>query len=362
MIARVLRSAGFYVREDVRFSELTTFGLGGPCAALVDLDDPARLGDLLGLSEELGRDVMVLGGGSNLLASDEGYEGAVVRLVNTQRTVERYGDRFVVRAGAGGDWSGFVDWCVAEGLCGLECLSGIPGTVGASPVQNVGAYGQEVASTIRAVHAWDRQASGAVVLGPARCRFSYRDSLFKTSGRYVVTAVEFELERTGLSRPLAYRELAGELGSQVGAVAPLADVAEAVLALRRRKGMVVGEGDPDSRSAGSFFTNPMVGSLQLQKLRALGTSVPVFGVGTGQVEGEGLWKVPAAWLVEHAGFARGYTRGRAAISTKHALALVALDGATAADVVGLAREVRDEVAERFGVGLRPEPVLLGLSL
>jgi UDP-N-acetylmuramate dehydrogenase len=361
MSADALRSAGFSVREGVPFAELTTLGVGGPCARLVDLDEPGRLGDLLGLLARAHQPVFVLGGGSNLLVSDAGYDGTAVKIVRGPRQVTAEGDFVHVRASAGEDWSGFVEWCVGEGLSGVECLSGVPGTVGASPVQNVGAYGQEIATTVRFVHAWDRLSLTEVSLRNGECEFSYRDSIFKRTDRFIVTAVDFVLERSVLSAPIRYDELARVLGVAPGARVEAADVARAVLGLRKAKGMVLSPLDPDARSAGSFFTNPLVDDAKLRELRRLNPNVPFWPQPSSPGQGQRA-KVPAAWLIENAGFARGYTRGRAAISTKHTLALVARDGATASDIVGLAVEVRDGVEARFGIRLQPEPVLLGLSM
>ncbi|HET9058294.1 MAG TPA: UDP-N-acetylmuramate dehydrogenase [Acidimicrobiales bacterium] len=358
MSANALRSAGFYVREGVPFAELTTFGVGGPCACLVELEAHERLGELLALLTE---PVFVLGGGSNLLVSDGGYDGTAVRLLPCARSVATDGELAIVKVSAGEDWSSFAEWCVGEGLSGVECLSGIPGTVGATPVQNVGAYGQEVASRIRHVHVWDRATSRSKVLGAAECGFAYRDSRFKKNRRFVIVSVEFALERSRLSAPVRYEELARALGVAVGARASLGDVALAVLGLRKNKGMVLDEADPDTKSAGSFFTNPVVSLSRLADLQRISPEIPYWRQSSGDVAQQGV-KLAAAWLIEQAGFTRGYTKGRAGISTKHTLALVARDGASAADIIALAAEVQEGVHARFGVRLQPEPVLLGLSI
>lgn len=361
MSADLLRSAGFRVREGVAFSELTTMGVGGPCARLVELDDPGRLGELLRLAGGASAHTFVLGGGSNLLVSDAGFDGTAVRLQPQPRSVAAQSETVAVRASAGEDWSGFVEWCVAEGLAGVECLSGIPGTVGATPVQNVGAYGQDIASIVRCVTAWDQVGARYVSLGNGQCEFSYRDSMFKRSDRFVVIAVEFTLQRSAVSTPIRYEELARVLDVRVGARVRLQEVARAVVELRKAKGMVLSEDDPDTRSAGSFFTNPLLNQAELAALRRLAPGVPFWPQASRAGQEAGA-KVPAAWLIENAGFSRGYARGRAAISTKHTLALVAREGGMAVDIIELAREVRDGVEARFGVRLRPEPVLLGLSL
>jgi len=333
----------------------TTLGVGGPAERFVEVDDPASLAGALAEARLEGSPLLVLGAGSNVVIADEGFAGTVVRVAMVGRRVEHNGEGVVVSVAAGEDWSSFVSYCVAEGFSGLECLSGIPGSVGATPVQNVGAYGQEVRETVAGVTVWDRFEHRARHLSPGDCQFGYRDSVFKRSGRYVVTEVTFCLERSALSRPLRYAELAKLLGVAVGSRAPLDVTSQAVISLRRVKGMVLDSSDPDSRSVGSFFTNPVLDAAAMSRLAELAPAVPRFAVPDGT-------KVPAAWLVEHAGFARGYRRGLAAISTKHALAITAGAGCSAADVVALAKEVRDGVRVRFGVLLVPEPALVGVHL
>ena len=343
------------VRRGVPLSEWTTLGLGGPADVLVEVDDVGSLSAVLAEAEAGARPVLVLGGGSNLVISDDGFPGTVVRVGIKGVNVEPDGEGALVRAGAGEDWSSLVSSCVAEGLSGIECLSGIPGLAGGAPVQNVGAYGQEVAGTIVAVTVWDRPRHCTRELAPSDCGFAYRDSVFKRGSTYVVTEVCFRLQRSALSQPLRYAELARHLGCELGQGAPLQLTAQAVLDLRRSKGMVLDRSDPDTRSAGSFFTNPVLDDLQLARLRELAPDVPTFPAPPGT-------KVPAAWLVERAGFAKGYRQGGAAISTKHALALTARQGGTTADLLALARAVRDGVHGRFGVLLEPEPVLVGAHL
>jgi UDP-N-acetylmuramate dehydrogenase len=281
-----------------------------------------------------------------------------------------------VAVAAGEDWDGLVSQCAAEGLSGIECLSGIPGLAGATPIQNVGAYGQEVAETVVAVRAYDRVLDAVVQLPAADCGFGYRTSAFKrhaaatasrratlepaaATGRYVVLGVTFRLARDPLSAPVRYAELARALGVTEGGRVPLAEARSAVLTLRRGKGMVLDRADPDTRSAGSFFTNPVLDPGQFAELRrrAPDVSVPHYPAEDGRV------KVPAAWLIEHSGFTKGYSHnGGAAISSKHTLALVNQGGASAASLIGLAREIRDGVRQTFGVELIPEPVLVGAVL
>ncbi|GAA3125896.1 UDP-N-acetylmuramate dehydrogenase [Nonomuraea salmonea] len=300
----------------------------------------------------------MLGGGSNLVVADEGFDGLVIKVATEGVTFTRDGEQIVVTAEAGEDWDALVARAVSEGWSGIECMSGVPGQVGSTPIQNVGAYGQEVAQTVRCVRAYDRLTRQVVDIEARQCGFSYRDSVFKRDlSRYVVLAVTYTLEVSGLSGPLAYEELARRLGTEVGGRVPLAEAREAVLGLRRGKGMVLDPGDPDTRSAGSFFTNPVLTAEQAAELAVRAPGHPQW-----EVPG-GLVKVPAAWLIEQAGFAKGYERGPVRISTKHTLALTNPTGAaTTRDLLALAREVRDGVREKFGVTLVNEPVMVGCIL
>jgi len=329
---------------DAPLAPLTTLRLGGPARRLVPV---ATEGELVDAVREADEPLLLLAGGSNLVLPDAGWPGLVVRVQT--RGVQRDGGLLEVQAGEA--WDELVAMTVAEGLAGFECLAGIPGTVGATPIQNVGAYGQEVSQTVRSVRVLDRGTGAVAELAPADCGFTYRSSAFKrTPGRWVVLAVTFALEPAGASQPLRYAELARALGVEPGGSAPLADVRAAVLALRRGKGMVVDPGDPDSVSAGSFFTNPI---LEAGAFAALEPRPPAFPQPDGRV------KTSAAWLIERAGFRKGYARGRVAISSKHALALVNRGGATTAELLALAREVAAGVHDRFGVELQPEPTIVG---
>ncbi|TLP66028.1 UDP-N-acetylmuramate dehydrogenase [Microbispora triticiradicis] len=343
----------------VALARYTTLRTGGPARAFAEAD---TTGDLVGLVAEADRDeepVLVLGGGSNLLVGDEGFGGLVVRVVT--RGVESAPDgdgRVLVTAQAGEDWDALVARCVAEGLSGIECLSGIPGLVGSTPIQNVGAYGQDVSQTVTGVRVYDRGTGEVADLTAAECGFAYRHSAFKRDPeRHVVLAVTYALERSALSGPVAYRELAARLGVEIGERVPLTEAREAVLELRRGKGMVLDPDDPDTRSAGSFFTNPVLGPDEAAALELRAPGHPHWDMPDGSV------KIPAAWLIENAGFPKGYEKGRARISTKHTLALTNPTGeAGAAELLALAREVRDGVHEKFGVWLVNEPVLVGASL
>jgi len=337
------------------FSDLTTIGVGGPVEELLDVASTEELACALADAATRHRPVLVLGGGSNLVVSDAGFAGTALRVGLKGWRARGAGDYVFVEVGAGEEWWGFVKRCVSLGLSGIECLSGIPGSVGGTPVQNVGAYGQEVSEVISEVSVWDRRERRVKTLPPDKCRFGYRTSVFKRSDRYVVTRVTFRLQRSSLAQPLRYRELADKMNARLGDRPPLEETARAVVELRRQKGMVIDPSDPDTKSAGSFFTNPVLSAAQMSELARLAPGVPSFPAAGGT-------KVPAAWLVEHAGFPRGYKLGRAAISSKHTLALIALPGATAREVVALAKQVRDGVEELFGVRLAPEPVLVGLDL
>ncbi len=288
-----------------------------------------------------------------MVVSDAGFPGLAV-LIRT-RGVTRDGDR--LRAAAGESWDDLVAYAVDQRLAGIECLAGIPGLVGATPIQNVGAYGQEVSDVISSVTAYDRRDAKMCVLEPAECGFGYRTSRFKSeAGRWVVTEVEFALRPGAESRP-RYGELTRSLGLEAGGGAAVESVREAVLTLRRSKGMVLDPSDPDTAGCGSFFTNPVLDEQAFAALsERTSAAVPAFS------EAGGRFKVPAAWLIDRAGFAKGYGSGAARLSTKHVLAITNRGGASAADVLALAREVRDGVRERLGVTLVNEPVLVGLEL
>jgi len=309
-------------------------------------------------ADAAGEELLVLAGGSNVVVADAGFPGVVVAIAS--KGIARTEGKLMVQAGE--DWDAFVAQAVAEGLAGIECLSGIPGSVGATPIQNVGAYGQDVAETVDWVCAYDRRLREVVALDRAACGFSYRSSAFKREpGRWVVLAVSFALESSADSRPVRYAELARALGISVGARAPLADVRAAVLALRRAKGMVIDPADPDSVSAGSFFTNPILtpGELSVLERRVaerLGADARL----PRYPEKDGRVKTSAAWLIEHAGFARGHgDPATVAISAKHTLALTNRGAGTTAQLVALAREIVAGVEEAFGVSLVLEPVFVG---
>jgi UDP-N-acetylmuramate dehydrogenase len=333
------------VEHDVPLAPLTTLGLGGPAQRFVRVIDDRDLTEVLTSGERM----LVLGGGSNLVVADAGFPGLVVRIASEGFTVERAGERALVTARAGTPWDAFVAEMVGAGFAGVECLSGIPGLVGATPMQNVGAYGQEVSDTITDVRAFDREVGGDVSVANAGCAFGYRTSKFRGSTRWTVRDVRFALARSELSAPIRYGELAKALGIREGERAPLQRVRDTVIALRRGKGMVIDAADPESRSAGSFFTNPVV---ELANAARVPTEAPRWAQPDGRV------KLSAAWLIEHAGFAKGYASDGVGISNKHALALVHRGGGTTRALLALATAIQTTVRDRFGIALEIEPVIV----
>jgi UDP-N-acetylmuramate dehydrogenase len=340
-----------------RLSELTTLRLGGYARALVEARSEA---ELLEAVRGTGGPLLLVAGGSNLVVADDGFPGTVVRVLTAGVEARERDGRVELTVQAGEEWEAFVARCVADGLAGVESLSGIPGSIGATPIQNVGAYGQEVAETVVSVRVLDRERDAVEELPAAECGFAYRSSAFKRMpGRWVVLAVTFVLEHRELSAPLSYAELARRLAVEPGEGAPLADVREAVLGLRRGKGMVLDPGDPDSVSAGSFFTNPI---LESDAFAALEERAAEHGRPPRFPEPDGRVKTSAAWLIERAGFHRGHGDPHGiAISSKHTLALTNRGAGTTAELLALAREIASGVRERFGVALEPEPTLVGLE-
>ena len=332
----------------------TTFRLGGPARRFVEATTEQQLIDTVADCDSRGEPVLVLGGGSNVLIADEGFDGTVVK-VATRGVRAEVGDcsGAQLEVAAGEVWDDLVARAVAAQWSGMETLSGIPGSVGAVPIQNVGAYGAEVATLIQRVRTWDRAEGVIRTFAAAECGFGYRDSRFKREkGRHLVLRVDFQLPLGELGQPVRYPELARALGVEVGQRAPAARVRETVLAIRRRKGMVLDANDHDTWSAGSFFTNPILTPGQAASLPAEAPRFPA---------GEGV-KTSAAWLIQHAGYPAGHGSGPARLSTRHVLALTNRGCATTADVLALAREIRDGVRERFGITLVPEVNLVGVSI
>jgi UDP-N-acetylmuramate dehydrogenase len=346
----------------VRLADYTTIGLGGPARSFVRASTESELVSAVRAADARGEPVLILGGGSNLVIADEGFDGTVVQVAT--RGFRPGPAPGLVSVAAGEDWDAVVARTVAQGLAGLECLSGIPGLAGATPIQNVGAYGQEVSQTITEVRVYDRQAQKIVTLPNGQCDFGYRTSRFRGAGAFVVLEVTFGLAVPPRSVPVRYAELAAALGVAVGDQVPAPRARAAVLELRRRKGMVIDPADPDTRSVGSFFVNPVLDGATLAAVEAAtrvrcgpDVRVPRFDAG------DGLVKVPAAWLIERAGFGKGYHGGDGArISAKHTLALVNAGSASTASLLALARQIRDGVRDTFGVSLRAEPVLVGVAL
>ena len=351
---------------------LTTAGVGGPARTLIEARPEQEIIDAVRTADEAGEPLLILAGGSNLIIADEGFEGTVLRIASTGFTVnddDATCGGVMVKAQAGQDWDELVKYTVLHAFSGLEALSGIPGSTGATPVQNVGAYGSDVSQTIATVRTWDRQAGAVKSFTNFELRFGYRDSLLKQttvngSPRYVVLTVEFQLGLGRMSAPVKYAELARALGVEPGKRAHANDVRREVLRLRAAKGMVLDPQDRDTFSTGSFFTNPVVGE---SVAAALPEDAPRYPTGE-----PGMVKLSAAWLIDRAGFAKGFgldadagfavAGGRAALSTKHTLALTNRGGASALDILAVAGLVADGVEKEFGIRLHPEPLLIGCAL
>lgn len=350
------------VEENKTLAPYTTFDIGGPARWFIEASTEQDVVEATLWAREQAVPMFVLGGGSNLLVADAGFDGLALHIA--LRGIEIHADttsgQALLRANAGEDWDRCVEEAVRSDCAGIECLAGIPGTVGGTPVQNVGAYGQEVASAIECVRAFDLYAHTFVELGAAECRFAYRRSRFNSSdrGRYIVTRVDYRLTRGG-APTLRYADLqrAFAAGTQPG----LIEVAEVVRRVRQSKGMLMVDGDPDCRSAGSFFKNPVLSAGELPRIAvAAGKEPPHFPAGM-DAENRELVKVPAAWLIEQAGFSKGFTLGAAGVSSRHTLALINRGGAKAEDILALATRIRSVVKERFGIELRMEPVRVGFD-
>ncbi len=346
------------LREDVPLAPMTTLGVGGAAKYFVEAASVEEVRAAVECARARGLPLFVLGGGSNLVVADTGFPGLVLKIGLRGIESRRENGKVLFTAAAGEEWDRFVAQAVAANCAGVECMSGIPGTVGATPVQNVGAYGQEVAETISEVETLDLRTGERRAICNPGCEFGYRSSIFngRERGRHIILGVTFALEPGGAPR-IDYGDLKKYLAARAG-TATLAEVREAVRQIRASKAMLLVAGDEDCRSAGSFFKNPVLSSKRYEELRAASVGrgeIPHWRAANGEV------KVSAAWLVEHAGFPRGYARGAVGISRKHALAIVNRGGARAAEIVALKDGIQQAVAERFGVELHPEPVFLGFA-
>jgi UDP-N-acetylmuramate dehydrogenase len=342
--------------ENVPMAPYTTFKIGGPARWFAEASSEPDVLKAVEFAQERSLPLFVLGGGSNLLVSDQGFSGLVLRIAVQGISQFFEADRLIFRVGAGENWDEFVSYAVALDCAGIECLAGIPGTVGGTPVQNVGAYGQEVSQTILGVRALDLHSHEIVEMDGLACGFAYRQSLFNTAqkGRYIVTRVDYSL-CSGGAPTLSYADLKRHF-SDGDPLPSLTEVADAVRLIRRSKGMFLVAGDPDSASAGSFFKNPVVPGDTLAAIAAAvspGTTIPQYPAENGKV------KLAAAWLLEQAGFGKGYGAGRAGISSRHTLALINRGDASAEDVLGLSAEIVAGVEAKFGITLEREPVYVG---
>jgi len=348
-----------HLQENSPLAPLTTFGVGGPARYLLEAHTPTEVAEAVTFAGSHYLPLFVLGGGSNLVIGDAGWPGLVLKIAigGTEKLVGEQDGKILFDVGAGESWDGFVAQSVAASCAGVECLSGIPGSVGGTPVQNVGAYGQEVSQTIESVQVFDRSERQIRELCNEACGFAYRSSIFNTSerGRFIILRVTYALTPGG-HLFLEYADLKRHF--EESSSPTLAEVREAVLQIRKRKGMLIVEGDPDSRSAGSFFKNPVLSEEQLQDMKnraqARNLVVPTYPA-LAQSH-----KVSAAWLVEHSGFSRGYSLGHVGISSKHALAIVNRGGASAAEILSLKLQIQEKVQEMWGIRLEPEPVFVGI--
>jgi UDP-N-acetylmuramate dehydrogenase len=349
------------IEENKPLAPFTTFGIGGPARWFVEALSEEEIAEAAAWARERTTKLFVLGGGSNLLVSDAGFDGLVLRVGLrgiTAVNVPGEPGHTIYQAAAGEDWEHCVQQTIEDDCAGLECLAGIPGTVGGTPVQNVGAYGQEVASAIERVRAYDLREHSFVEFAAAECGFAYRRSRFSSEdrGRCIVTRVDYRLTPGG-APTLRYAEL--QRAFPEGVQPSLAEVAAQVRRIRKAKGMLIVDGDPDCRSAGSFFKNPVVSDEKFRKIAVSSkTPPPSFPAGS-EAENQGQVKVPAAWLIEQAGFAKGYALGAAAVSSRHTLALVNRGGASAEEILALAGQIATAVERRFGICLEMEPVMVG---
>jgi UDP-N-acetylmuramate dehydrogenase len=349
----------FIIQENVPLAGKTTLKIGGAARFFVAAKSENDVVEAVRFAGENSLEIFILGGGSNVLISDKGFDGLVLQVALKGISAFQEADETIfITANAGEDWDELVAYCVDENLAGVECLSGIPGFVGGTPVQNVGAYGQEVSETIVSVRVFDRKEKRFADLSNRQCGFAYRTSIFNTTekNRYIVLAVTYALKRGGEPK-IVYADLKKYFGEQKPS---LADARRAVIEIRAAKSMVIDENDPNSKSAGSFFKNPIVSK---EKFLEISEKAKSFGVETvpGFAVDENSVKIPAAWLIENSGFYKGFQKGNAGLSTKHTLAVVNLGGATASDILALKEEIQSEVKSRFGIALVAEPIFVGFN-
>ena len=341
------------IYENFLLAPLTTLRVGGPARFFTEVRDPVELAEALSFAETRSGPVFILGGGSNLLVSDQGFDGLVIRVVPLGVDVsDADGSQVLLKAASGEDWDSLVLFAVRNGFGGIENLSGIPGLVGGTPVQNVGAYGQEVSDTISEVECFDRSSGTVINLSNAECGFSYRQSIYNSTRReqYIVMAVTFAL-KCDAEPNISYKDLQTAFA---GRKPGLAEVREAVLAIRRAKSMVIQPDDPNRMSAGSFFKNPVVTTARFDELKDEWPGIPSFPFAENV-------KIPAAWLIENAGFHKGFRLGNAGISTNHTLALINHGGASSAEIIELKDRIQGAVMDRFAIELAPEPVFVGFQ-
>jgi UDP-N-acetylmuramate dehydrogenase len=351
------------IQENVPLAPLTTFKIGGDARFLIRAETEIDIIEAFDFAKKNEFQLFILGGGSNVLISDNGFDGVVIQIAIKGVAFEQENDRtMLVTAGAGEDWDNFVELCVGRNLQGIECLSGIPGLVGGTPVQNVGAYGQEVSETILSVRCFDRKSKSFVELSSAECKFAYRQSIFNKTEkeRFIVISVKYSLNAEREPK-IVYGDLQKHFGERIPT---LKETRDAVLSIRSAKSMVINETDPNSKSVGSFFKNPVVSVAEFEQIQAYATSrrasnldgnIPFF-----QVDDKSR-KIPAAWLIENSGFHKGFAIGNVGLSTKHTLAFTNLGTAKAVEVLNLMKVIQEKVNDQFGIQLFPEPVFIGMD-
>lgn len=346
------------IKENIELKNLTTLKIGGAARFFVSAETQEDVIEAVSFADENDLPVFVLGGGSNVLIADEGFDGLVLQ-INLKGIEIENGDEIIVAAKAGEDWDEFVKYCVEKNLAGVECLSGIPGFVGGTPIQNVGAYGQEVSETISAVRVFDRKSKEILTLNNSECKFAYRASIFNTTdkNRFIVLQVNYKLRKNGAPK-IVYKDLIQFFD---GKNPNLKELRDAVCKIRADKAMLVRQGGADAQSAGSFFKNPVVSKTEFEKISATAKKMNFGDVPNFKSDEENV-KIPAAWLIEKSGFQKGFQKARAGLSTRHTLALTNRGDATAGEIIALKDEIQKKVLEIFGVELKTEPVFVGFEI